>query len=133
MRRACSTVGITDTTLMFQAAHDGLAWIGPAGGDDRDAELDAGRRAALGDAAAHGHDVDAERLAGTLPYAGDVGAQLLVGAAEGRQQAEPTRLAHRRHQLDTAAALHGTLQDRVPYSQQVADDGVEHVTWPWCP
>jgi hypothetical protein len=52
---------------------------------------------------------------------------LLVGAAEGRQHAEPTRLAHARDQLDAAAAL----QDGIADAQKIADDGVERVT-PWC-
>jgi len=42
------------------------------------------------------------------------------------RRAETIGLAHCCDQLDTAAALHGALQDRIADTQQVADEGVEH-------
>ncbi len=76
-------------------------------------ELDARRRAPFRDAAAHGHDVDAEWSCRSRTHAGNIGPELLIGAAECGQYAKTTGLAHGRHQLDTAAALHGALQDRI--------------------
>ena len=60
------------------------------------------------------------------PDGNNVGPELLVGAAECRQYAETAGFAHGRDQLDTAAALHGALQDRIADAQKIADDGVEH-------
>jgi hypothetical protein len=62
---------------------------------------------------AHRHDIYAERPLGAGAHGGDVGPELLVGAAERRQHTEPAGLAHGRHQLDAAAPLHGTLQDGI--------------------
>ena len=135
MRLACSTVGITDTTLM-PAAFSRRTTASP--GSARPV-VTMGMPSSMQVAAQRsvmprpmGMMLTPNGLVGARPHAGDVGAQLLVGAAEGRQHAQPTRFAHGRHQLDTAAALHGALQDRILDAQQIADDGVEHVSRPWC-
>ncbi len=113
---ACSTVGITDTTLM-PAAFKRCTTASP--GSARPV-VTMGMPSSMQVAAQRsvmprpmGMMLTPNGLRGALPHAGDVGAQLLVGAAEGRKHAEPARLAHRRHQFDATAALHGALQDRV--------------------
>jgi hypothetical protein len=110
----------------LESVHHLLPRIGTSRGDDGHPELDARRRAPFRDAAAHGHDVDAERLRRSRPDCGDIGPELLVGGTECGQYAEATGFAHGRHELDTAAALHGALQDRIANAQEIADDGVEH-------
>jgi hypothetical protein len=92
---------------------------------DGDLELDGDLRARLGERGAHRRDVHPEGPVGELAGLLDVAAQLLLGTAEGRQNAQPAGLADGRSEVRAARSLHRPLQDRMANAEQVAEDGVE--------